>query len=93
MSVHSRTMSTSFEKYIHCQSTDKTPDVFSDIPLIVGTPDPIRSSTLTHFKGQNIIPLEATFDVLSVELLLVPFVGFLALGLQVLNALGSRNLK
>ena len=60
---------------------------------IVRTPDPIRSSILPHFKGQNIIPLESTFDVLSVDLLLVPFVGFLALGLQILNALESRNLK
>ena len=86
-------MSTSLEQYIHGQSTDKTPDVFSDIPQIVGTPAPIRSSTLTHFKGQNIIPLEATFDVISIELLFVAFVGFLVLGLQVLNALESRNLK
>ena len=39
------------------------------------------------------IPLKATFDVLSVYLLLVPFVGFLALGLQILNASESRNLK
>ena len=50
--------------------------IFTDIILtkllIVGKPDPIGSSTLTHFKGQNIIPLEATFDVLSVDVLLVP---------------------
>ena len=37
-------------------------------------------------KAKNIIPVEATFDVLSVDLLLVPFVVFLALVLQVLNA-------
>ena len=44
-------------------------------------------------KAKNIIPLEATFDVLSVDLPLVPFVVFLALDLQVLNALESHNLK
>ena len=44
-------------------------------------------------KAKNIIPLEAIFDVLSADLLLVPFVVFLALGLQVLNALESHNLK
>ena len=40
---------------------------------------PIRSSTPTHFKGQNINPSEATFNVHSVDLLLVPFVVFSAL--------------
>ena len=44
-------------------------------------------------KANNIIPLEATFDVLSVDLLMVPFAVFLALGLQVLNALESHKLK
>ena len=38
-------------------------------------------------KAKHIIILEATFDVLSVDLLLVPFVVFLTLGLQFLNAL------
>ena len=28
-------------------------DAFSDVPQIVGTSNPIRSSTPTHFKGPN----------------------------------------
>ena len=44
-------------------------------------------------KAKDIIQLEATFDVLSVDILLVPFVVFLALGLQIVNALESHNQK
>ena len=51
----------------------------------------IRSSE--HVNANNKISLEAIFNVISVDLLLVPFVVFLALGLQVLNALDSHNLK
>ena len=44
---------------------------------------PLLQHTL---KAKNIIPLEANFDVLSVDILLVPFVVFLTFGLQLLNA-------
>ena len=70
-----------------------TCDAFSDVPQIVGTSNPIRSSTPTHLKGQNRNPSEATFNVLSVDPTPGTIRCIFSLALQVLNALENHHFK